>query len=505
LLKNDTSAIKTKSVLEKRSNDQMSQKTIKKSTHYKLRRGDLFQKVLESASVGNETLDTISYFQKITVLDYQSRLAYNMEKQKQAKANAKSNQTTLLQYNQMLDKMLLDYDIEAKSIAKLQDKLTKKRKSVPDIPHFGATYVALLQKQWEYLESIKDFNLSNPYRCPEHIRKQIVKARKIAIKEEAHPSSCKEHTNMYKYVLSLLPNLDFEIYPNIDLEVLANRTRQSFDREKRKHKYNGTCLHEKRVWEDNMTKHLRSLPTDKSFMGFDGKGRLLYLVLRDVFDWNCVLGITSNLLDILIAFPQKANKKDPRHKGDTEKQAHVYHFIDWCPRGHNNKPCISKQALANGKSLSIDGIVELTDALHSTRMFISAAMEVIDSKQYVDYRRTVANATSGYKHILQTCHEDVFLGEIWNTGCVGLHRDFNDVKYGLSAMTCYGKFVGGEMCFPDLGIKIPYSPGTLIFAPTQALEHFIASYVGERSGMVHCSHESRHKYNEETNRSQSFE
>jgi hypothetical protein len=121
-------------------------------------------------------------------------------------------------------------------------------------------------------------------------------------------------------------------------------------------------------------------------------------------------------------------------------------------------------------------------------------MALIDVNMHKQYLAATASSTKAYQRLLRVCEQDVYLGCVLNTGRVRNHRDWSDVFCGLSAMTPLGHFVGGDLVFPQLGVRLVYSSGTLVMCATQAIEHYITAWHGIRIGTVHCSHEARVLY-----------
>lgn len=340
-------------------------------------------------------------------------------------------------------------------------------------------------KLWGY-KSSEVHDLNNPFAIKDDGFTELKNMRKYVMQRGMYPHSGRVHTKRWKfYRRNLLQKLPFEQYMDISLEELADRSQQSFNK-KSKFRPIG--------WETYMASKLRRLP-DRSCFGIDRNGKSLYVVIKNGISTEEQNQVLSALMNILIQFPeQRPNKRDARHKNNHD--VFVYHLIDWCPKGHPDQPCVSKQTLANGRVLAVDSIIQLTQALKRTRIELSAMLEAINPEIYQQMRDDVTyGSTLAYQRLLQTCQEDTYLGEVFNTGCIANHRDWNDIKAGLSGMSCFGHFVGGDLCLPDLGIKIPYQPGTLILLSTQALEHFIGNFSGVRFGMVHCSHMARHKKN----------
>lgn len=77
---------------------------------------------------------------------------------------------------------------------------------------------------------------------------------------------------------------------------------------------------------------------------------------------------------------------------------------------------------------------------------------------------------------------------------VDAHKDRSDVPNGWVAMVCWGDFSGGYLALPDLGVKLDFKPGDIIFFRSRLLEHFVTDFEGERSSMVFFTHENVLKY-----------
>ncbi len=195
-------------------------------------------------------------------------------------------------------------------------------------------------------------------------------------------------------------------------------------------------------------------------------------------------------LNLLLEFPnQRPKARDKRHA--ESKDVDVYHLLEWCPQGHREQQCVSRQSIANGKTLAMDSIIGITESMKCVREKAAVLMALIDTEMHKHYLAATASSTKAYQRLLRACEQDVYLGCIINTGRVRNHRDWSDVFCGLSTMTPLGHFVGGDLVFPQLGVRLKYPPGTLVLCSTQAIEHYITAWRGTRVGTVHCSHESR--------------
>ncbi|KAK4447927.1 hypothetical protein QBC34DRAFT_381764 [Podospora aff. communis PSN243] len=92
---------------------------------------------------------------------------------------------------------------------------------------------------------------------------------------------------------------------------------------------------------------------------------------------------------------------------------------------------------------------------------------------------------------IKTCDEDFLsLFVLGVNGYTQRHRDTNDVAGGLAGLCTFGGYTGGALCLPQLGIKVPYSPGTCAIIRRDGLEHLVQDYSGPRFFVIGTNHES---------------
>ena len=74
-----------------------------------------------------------------------------------------------------------------------------------------------------------------------------------------------------------------------------------------------------------------------------------------------------------------------------------------------------------------------------------------------------------------------------NTGS-DWHFDKNDFRAGYCAVVCYGKFSGGELIFPEIGVALKLEPGDVVFFKSALLTHGCAPVTGVRRSVVLTTH-----------------
>jgi len=80
-----------------------------------------------------------------------------------------------------------------------------------------------------------------------------------------------------------------------------------------------------------------------------------------------------------------------------------------------------------------------------------------------------------YHHLLQCFLNYYFLFNVTTAP----HRDIKDPPHGWAAMVVLGNFTWEDLCFPDLGIALPYQSRDIIFLSSSALKHFSRYFQGE--------------------------
>lgn len=124
---------------------------------------------------------------------------------------------------------------------------------------------------------------------------------------------------------------------------------------------------------------------------------------------------------------------------------------------------------------------------------MSLWFETVAPAKYEAYRQhvdTMAEADTGLSAFKFTSNMS-FLGLAYLKNIQAHnHKDKGGVRDGWVGMTCVGEFKGGELCFPDLDVKLRFLPGDIILFRSCILQHFVRATIGERSSLVFFSHSS---------------
>ncbi|KAK6825625.1 hypothetical protein PG987_013119 [Apiospora arundinis] len=138
--------------------------------------------------------------------------------------------------------------------------------------------------------------------------------------------------------------------------------------------------------------------------------------------------------------------------------------------------CWSVPADPNGKCLfrSNDCFFGGTRINHLPRLVFPYLCDSVFAKATEIIRLLVKNLGPNYHELGKTICENIPRGEHIKTAdddflslfVLGInaytqrHRDPSDVHGGFSGHFSFGQYTGGNLCLPQLGIKVPYAPGT---------------------------------------------
>jgi hypothetical protein len=76
-----------------------------------------------------------------------------------------------------------------------------------------------------------------------------------------------------------------------------------------------------------------------------------------------------------------------------------------------------------------------------------------------------------YQYLRATGHSSFSTLTLLKSAPTSVHRDSNNADAGLTCLTTFGEFEGGDLLFPQYGIKVVVQPGDLIIAATHREWH----------------------------------
>lgn len=172
--------------------------------------------------------------------------------------------------------------------------------------------------------------------------------------------------------------------------------------------------------------------------------------------------------------PSEPHKKDRRW--DYLKTTHnilgVYRFANWFETGTSGH--------------ELNAIVKFFRQNSILVQILCLLFSIIDPTTYRSYWSTfqndsLASSTLFFHVSRRACfHRLVLLRNLQ----ADAHKDCSEVPNGWVALVCWGDFSGGNLVFPDLGVKLDFQPRDIVFFRSRLLEHFITDFEGERSSMI---------------------
>ncbi|RYP32603.1 hypothetical protein DL767_005108 [Monosporascus sp. MG133] len=74
------------------------------------------------------------------------------------------------------------------------------------------------------------------------------------------------------------------------------------------------------------------------------------------------------------------------------------------------------------------------------------------------------------------------------------HTDQTDVDFGFAGLVPLGNYKGGNLCFPQLGMQVPYQRGDSVVFRGSEMEHFVADWTGYRIFLLYTNHQPVRNY-----------
>lgn len=119
---------------------------------------------------------------------------------------------------------------------------------------------------------------------------------------------------------------------------------------------------------------------------------------------------------------------------------------------------------------SIDGLIKFVMFMVKTHYPKFAALQKEVEKTLPDYLKFLGI---------------FFSGVALNFGCMThMHKDGTDLLEGFCLVISFGKFEGGELCFAEPMIMMPFGCGEMIIFRSALLSHFNKLYKGIRNSIV---------------------
>ncbi|GAA6014503.1 hypothetical protein JCM8202_001561 [Rhodotorula sphaerocarpa] len=241
--------------------------------------------------------------------------------------------------------------------------------------------------------------------------------------------------------------------------------------------------HEDEEQEEQITRPVRSLPEDDPF-----HRRIVHIIRTTFSEYNQRSWQKSDRR-------YRSETKDFREQIRTAGRPFGTNLYGMCKmQGHHSEGQVDKL------SKSFWGTAE--DPLRTKTIFralptlwlgLSIMMEMIVPGAYDLYRhafrrlrhRNIFADVVGSPHLLFLAYSLVVNRQ------VAAHFDNRDPRYGWAGMSVFGQFVGGDLFFPDLNLRIEYRPGDILIFHSAILRHCVLDFTGERYAIVAFSHEDQ--------------
>jgi hypothetical protein len=252
-----------------------------------------------------------------------------------------------------------------------------------------------------------------------------------------------------------------------------------------------------------LEKKCQPAPYNKNAVWYDADGVKLVQYFPHLYTPEMLRPILDELDILLSKFPPL--EPPEREKRSSKFKEWKDHLGDGVPTGvirltyhhqvgHPHDPPGPSADFASRSGIRTIGAMNFrkSSVIRQLSDHISIIFASIDPKSWREYRDAYIRMSDMFP-LLNECNTDPLAKSI-KTGqhihCfVGLHllvnilttihRDVKDPPEGWVAMLVFGNFKRGNLCIPDLGLKLLYQAGDIVFMRSWALKHFITEYKGD--------------------------
>ncbi|KAI1811335.1 hypothetical protein GGS20DRAFT_593292 [Poronia punctata] len=178
----------------------------------------------------------------------------------------------------------------------------------------------------------------------------------------------------------------------------------------------------------------------------------------------------------------------------------VAHYGCWSPRGDREGRRVCRTYDARFvKSQSLENPADLfplfaASVLGTASRLFRLMVRSLDRGCYEEGREVWRNLPVGQRITTSVDPDNgddfMSLFAFGVNGYTQRHSDIQDISEGLAGLFSFGDYQGGNLCIPQLGIKVKYQPGTCAILRGTALEHLVQDYSGTRFFIIGTNHES---------------
>ena len=185
------------------------------------------------------------------------------------------------------------------------------------------------------------------------------------------------------------------------------------------------------------------------------------------------------------------NQDSNEHFRPPKGRCGVYHWGTWFEQGQTERgPIWSKDYRVGGTCSGVlDGAYavrlrrQLMQSLSVMTQAVDLLFRVIDNPMREQYRMAWEKLQPAAK--VSTTEDELFtLRAVLINVLTEAHIDCNDWENGWAWIGVLGDFNNGDLCMPQLGIRVPMPAGSITGMRGRDLEHFIAKWSGRRRYFV---------------------
>ncbi|KAI9760769.1 MAG: hypothetical protein M1840_002215 [Geoglossum simile] len=256
------------------------------------------------------------------------------------------------------------------------------------------------------------------------------------------------------------------------------------------------------------------IPPDTIYIAQDCKGRNVLAIFLRGLEMAYGPGVTTQLIDdISHNIREYAHSQPPPAIHDVQHTHHrswveenpgfqgsqgrcgVYHWGVWPELGHQHDVIPTKDTLKGGtRSNPIDGSYAFAYRMDTMKSFrpltkaIDILFLIIDSKLRYAYRNAYRRLRPAAKILTTTASPDdeLFpLRAILVNTHTEPHVDKDDWVGGWAWLAPFGTFTDGDLCLPQLGIRVPMPAGSITGIRGREFIHFTDKWAGAQYSIAY--------------------
>ncbi|CAJ2509056.1 Uu.00g140820.m01.CDS01 [Anthostomella pinea] len=186
-----------------------------------------------------------------------------------------------------------------------------------------------------------------------------------------------------------------------------------------------------------------------------------------------------------------------------QRQSCVAHYGTWAMKGHLNPDAVTLTPDTNlyygrPRKLFQDYVFELMPTFKENVLGLgSEVVRFLLSAMAPDEYQECCDVFKGIPDVRKMKMSEPTFATLAVLGIntyTQRHVDNNDVEFVFAGLLALGNYTGANICFPQLGIEMPYQTGDAVILRGTEMEHFVRDWTGYRMFLLDTNHRPVRRY-----------